>query len=120
MKIIVGAGITGLWLANEFRALGIPFIVLESKKIGSGQTLASQGIIHGGTKYSLDGKFSLATKEISDMPKIWRDRKSGNHNIKLPSDVFERDHQYIWTNGYLTSKITSFFASKLMNSRFKN
>ena len=53
MKIIIGGGISGLWLATEYKALEIPFAVLEKDSLGSSQTLASQGTIHGGKKYFL-------------------------------------------------------------------
>jgi Glycerol-3-phosphate dehydrogenase len=52
MKIIVGGGVSGLWLAAELKARGIHCCVLDRGPLGQGQTLASQGMIHGGTKYA--------------------------------------------------------------------
>ena len=68
MKIIVGSGITALWCANHLQSLGHEILVLEKNSIGSGQTIASQGMIHGGTKYSLDGSLARSTIAISEIP----------------------------------------------------
>ncbi|MDF1622160.1 MAG: FAD-dependent oxidoreductase, partial [Pseudohongiella nitratireducens] len=52
---IVGGGIAGLWLLNRLCLAGYDAILLDKGGLGSGQTLASQGIIHGGLKYALNG-----------------------------------------------------------------
>ena len=69
--LIVGGGIAGLWLLAELRAKGYQ-VILASDELGKGQTIASQGIIHGGTKYALSGKLTGATLAIGDMPRLWR------------------------------------------------
>jgi len=46
--VIIGAGIAGLWAHYVLRSRGYNCLLLESKAIGAGQTLASQGIIHSG------------------------------------------------------------------------
>ena len=48
--VIFGGGIAGLWLLNRLQQQGLDVILLESAGLGGGQSLASQGIIHGGLK----------------------------------------------------------------------
>ena len=69
---IVGGGITGLWLHSLLKSRGYQSLVFERYKLGSGQTLASQGMIHGGLKYNLDGITGTASKTISSMQAVWR------------------------------------------------
>ena len=47
--VVFGGGIAGLWLLNRLRDEGYDAILLEADGLGAAQTLASQGIIHGGT-----------------------------------------------------------------------
>ncbi len=70
---IFGAGIAGLWLLHRLRKMGYDAILFEKKSIGCGQTIAAQGIIHSGLKFSLAGKVSTLAKSISAMPDLWRD-----------------------------------------------
>ena len=70
--VIVGAGIAGLWTFNRLKRMGYDVLLLESKAIGSGQTIASQGIIHSGLKYAFAGKVNNLAKSISAMPACWK------------------------------------------------
>ena len=80
--LIVGGGIAGLWLLAELRAAGVNAL-LATDELGKGQTIASQGIIHGGTKYALTGKLTGATLAIGDMPRIWRSALNGEGAVDL-------------------------------------
>ena len=53
--LIFGAGVAGLWLLDELLRAGRDAWLIESRALGAGQTVASQGIIHGGLKYTLAG-----------------------------------------------------------------
>ena len=70
--VILGGGIAGLWLLNRLYSEGYQPLLIETKALGSGQTLASQGIIHGGLKYALSGSLTGAANVIADMPRRWR------------------------------------------------
>ncbi|HCC44093.1 MAG TPA: FAD-binding oxidoreductase, partial [Gammaproteobacteria bacterium] len=48
---ILGGGIAGLWLLNLLVSRGYSVVLLEKEALGAGQTIASQGMIHGGVKY---------------------------------------------------------------------
>src|SRR5207237_9669501 len=75
--VIFGGGAAGLWLLDELVRDGYAVLLLEAHALGNGQTIASQGIIHGGLKYSLDGLLSDSAAAIRDMPQIWRDALAG-------------------------------------------
>lgn len=62
---IFGGGIAGLWLANLLRQRGFSCVVLEAGTLGGGQTLLSQGILHGGLKYALGGTLSSESEAIA-------------------------------------------------------
>ena len=65
---ILGGGIAGLWLLNLLAKRGYSVLLIEKEALGSGQTIASQGMIHGGIKYALGGFLSDASETISAMP----------------------------------------------------
>ena len=81
--IIVGGGIAGLWLLNRATQEGYSALLLEKNSLGGGQTVRSQGIIHGGTKYALNGVLTQASNTIKEMPQRWRDCLAGNGEIDL-------------------------------------
>lgn len=115
--VIVGGGIAGLWLLNRLRQLGYSAILLEAKTLGGGQTHKSQGIIHGGVKYALQGALTSATNAISDMPKVWEACLQGKGVLDLSRVPVLSTHQYLWSTGALTSKLTGFFASMMLKDR---
>ena len=119
MKIIVGGGISGLWLAAELKARDIPCCVIEKNALGQGQTLASQGMIHGGTKYALGGQLSKAANEIGAMPARWRQALNGEGRVDLRSVQLEREDQLLWSVESVTANLMGFFASKTMRSRME-
>lgn len=115
--VIFGGGIAGLWLLNRLRDQGYHAILLETDKLGSGQTLASQGIIHGGLKYALNGSLSGAANIISDMPARWRSCLSGDGEIDLRGCRILSEHYYMWSNSGFRSKLKTFLGSKSLNGR---
>lgn len=116
--LIVGGGIAGLWLLAELRAQGVNAL-LASDELGAGQTIASQGIIHGGTKYALTGKLTNATLAIGDMPRLWRATLHGEGAVDLSQVKVLAESQLLWTSGGIGSRMTGFFASKVMKSRME-
>lgn len=117
--LIIGGGIAGLWLLGELKTLGFNALLCEKHAIGDGQTIASQGIIHGGTKYSLTGNVSQATLAIGDMPRIWKEALQGKGSLDLQGVNWLTENQLLWTSPNLASKMTGFFASKVMQSRMQ-
>lgn len=46
--VVLGGGIGGLWLLNRLRGRGYNAVLLETGELGGGQSVNSQGMIHGG------------------------------------------------------------------------
>lgn len=117
---IIGGGITGLWLLNRLRQQGFSAVLLESATLGGEQTHKSQGIIHGGMKYALQGSITGASEAISEMPKIWEACLKGEGSIDLRDVPILSTHQYLWTTSSLTSKLAGFFASIALKGNVKS
>ncbi len=115
--VIFGGGIAGLWLLNRLRQLGISALLFESGSLGGGQTHKSQGIIHGGMKYALQGTITKEAVAIADMPSLWKQCLSGKGEIDLSSVPILSSQQYLWAPHKLTSKITGFLASATLKSK---
>lgn len=115
--VIIGGGVAGLWLANRAQSAGFSVALFESKALGSDQTLASQGMIHGGMKYTLAGALTGASEAIADMPKHWRACLCGEGDVDLRHTRILSDHFFMWSGDDLGSKITSFLASKITRGR---
>jgi glycerol-3-phosphate dehydrogenase len=114
--VIIGGGIAGLWTLNRLRAQGYHAILLEKNALGAGQTIASQGIIHGGIKYALTGELSKSSVEISDMPAIWQACLNGKGEIDLSAVNILSKHYYLCSQQKITQRITQFFAQKALHS----
>ena len=115
--LIVGAGIAGLWLNARLRKAGYSTVLLENAELGGGQSLKSQGIIHGGAKYALHGALTGASEAIADMPRRWREALAGTGELDLSGVKLLSDAHYLWSPGTLAGNLTSFFASKAVRSR---
>lgn len=115
--LIVGAGAAGLWLNARLRRQGFSTVVVESACLGGGQSLKSQGIIHGGAKYALHGALSGASEAIADMPRRWRESLAGKGELDLSSVRLLSEAHYLWSPGTLAGNLTSFFASKAVRGR---
>ncbi|MCP3850853.1 MAG: FAD-dependent oxidoreductase, partial [Gammaproteobacteria bacterium] len=118
--VIIGGGIAGLWTLARLRQDGYQAILLEADQLACIQSGASQGIIHGGTKYALTGKLTHSAESIQEMPKRWKDCLNGEGEVDLRQAEKLSNHQYLWSNKSLASKITGFFASKVMTSRMQH
>ena len=115
--LIVGGGIAGLWLNARLRQQGFSTMLLERDTLGGGQSLKSQGIIHGGAKYALHGALTGASEAIADMPRRWSDAIAGHGEIDLRGVRLLSESHYLWSPGTLAGNLTSFFASKAVRGR---
>ena len=70
--VVLGGGIAGLWILDRLREAGYNAALLERGELGGGQSLASQGIIHGGLKFVLRDDEGLTLKDLAAMPQRWR------------------------------------------------
>jgi glycerol-3-phosphate dehydrogenase len=115
--LIVGGGIAGLWLNARLRQQGFATVLVERGSLGGGQSLKSQGIIHGGAKYALHGALTGASEAIADMPRRWREALAGTGELDLSGVRILSDAHYLWSPGTLAGNLTSFFASKAVRGR---
>ncbi len=114
---ILGGGVAGLWLANLAKSQGFDLLVFDTQALGSGQTIASQGMIHGGMKYTLAGNLTGASEAIAEMPAYWRACLCGDGPVPLRDTRILSDHFFLWSSNSLASRLGTFFASKITRGR---
>ncbi len=114
---ILGGGVAGLWLLNRLRQQGFTAILLETATLGGGQTHKAQGIIHGGTKYALQGSITAATQAIADMPAVWQACLEGTGDIDLTQVPVLSQHQYLFSTNKLAGKLAGFFATMALQGQ---
>ena len=114
--IIFGGGIAGLWLANVLKRAGYNLILIEKDTLGGAQTLASQGMIHGGQKYTLQGAVTDHAASIARMPERWESCFGGYGEIDLTSVKFLSENQIMWPAGSILSDIAVFGAAQMVNA----
>jgi glycine/D-amino acid oxidase-like deaminating enzyme len=114
---IVGGGVAGLWLLNRLTLAGYDAVLLEAAELGGGQTVASQGMVHGGIKYALAGALNPASEAIAAMADRWRACLAGRGEIDLSGlEPLSRDY-YLFAAAGTLGTLTSFFASRALRGR---
>lgn len=106
--IIFGGGVAGLWALDEMHRSGRRVALVENRALGAGQTIASQGIIHGGIKYTLAGVFTDSARAVREMPGIWRECLSGRPDRVGPDLSAVRvltEECYLWRTDSLRSRV---------------
>ncbi len=103
--LIFGGGIAGLWLLDELHRRSFRTLLIEHRALGAGQTIASQGILHGGLKYALGGLLSGSAKSVGEMTDLWRKCLDGRaqpdlHGVRILSPCC-----YLWRTETLTSMV---------------
>lgn len=116
-SIIIGGGIAGLWLLNRLVTAGYNAVLFEQDALGAGQTIASQGMIHGGIKYALGGSLTGESEAIAAMPGHWAACLENHGDVNIGDCNILSRHFYLWSTQSITSKLTSFFASKMLRGR---
>lgn len=114
---ILGGGIAGLWLLARLKRAGYSALLIESEALGAGQTLASQGIIHGGLKYAIDLKLGQDSAALADMPARWRAALNGTGEIDLRGATLAAENHLFWARRTLASRVAGFFGSRLVRGR---
>lgn len=118
--VIIGGGVAGLWTRARLERDGYSCVLLETEALGWGQTIASQGIIHGGVKYALAGQATDASAAIAGMPGIWQSCLAGRGEIDLRSVRVLSEHQYLWTTTGIGSRLAGLAASKVIRTDVKS
>lgn len=102
--VIFGGGAAGLWLLDRLSRQGCHVVLLEARALGSGQTIASQGIIHGGLKYTLQGLLTPAAKSVRGMPAVWRNALLGRCPPNLTHTHVRSECCHLWQTESLSSR----------------
>jgi glycine/D-amino acid oxidase-like deaminating enzyme len=116
---IVGGGIAGAWALRLLQNKGYNAILLEADSIGCAQTLASQGMIHGGLKYALSGNVTGASEAIADMPRRWRACLDDADDVDLGGTRLLSSVYYMFAERTTLGRLTTFFASKALRGRIE-
>lgn len=94
--LIVGGGIAGLLTLDALHRRGCRVWLVERDRLGAGQTVWSQGILHGGLKYALGGTAGAAAKAVSEMPTRWLAMLGGEREPNLSSVQMRADACVVW------------------------
>ena len=73
--------------------------------MGTGQTIAAQGIIHGGLKYTLQGALTPSAAQIREMPAHWRECHAGRRLPDLRGMRLRAPFCYLWRTESLASRL---------------
>ncbi|MFG0244362.1 MAG: FAD-dependent oxidoreductase [Phycisphaerales bacterium JB054] len=114
--LILGGGIAGLWALRTLTDAGYDALLVETDALGHGQTIASQGILHAGTKYALTGDASRASKAAGEAAAVWRDCLSGTGPIDLRDTNVLSRHTCMFTTPGVGSRLAGLAASKALTS----
>jgi len=104
--VICGGGGAGLWLLNILKSLGYSVLLVENHKVGGIQTIASQGMIHGGQRYMLGKIPSIHAESVSLLPARWDSCLEGSGEIDLRKVKILSNTQVMWP----TANGLSYFA----------
>ncbi|MCE9507506.1 MAG: FAD-binding oxidoreductase [Alphaproteobacteria bacterium] len=114
--IIFGGGIAGLFIASRLQRAGYNLILIEKDRLGGTQTLASQGMLHGGQKYALGGGGNHATS-IAAMPARWEACFAGQGEIDLSAVKFLSAGQVMFPAGSFFSSLSVIAAAHAVRGR---
>jgi glycine/D-amino acid oxidase-like deaminating enzyme len=115
--VIIGGGVAALWTANVLKKAGGSILVLTNSPLGEGQSLAAQGVIHGGLKYAVGGKLTDSSEALAAMPARWLAALKGEGPVDLSGAKLLSDHQLMWSLPGVISQVVSFFGSKALRGR---
>lgn len=104
--LIFGGGIAGLWLLDRLRREGYAALLLERHALGRGQTMAMQGIIHGGLKYALSGILTGSAQAIRGMPKRWDAHFRGETLPDLRMVHLRATSCLLWSDGSVVGQLS--------------
>lgn len=103
--LIFGGGVAGLWLLDELHRRSFRTLLIENRALGAGQTIASQGILHGGLKYALGGLLSGSAKAAGEMTDLWRQCLEGRAQPDLRGVRILSPCCYLWRTEALASMV---------------
>lgn len=112
--VICGGGVAGLWTLCRLRRAGLPAVLFEADSLGGRQSLASQGILHSGLKYTLDGMVSGQPSILAEMLPIWNESLHGRGELDLSATQIRSPHTCFFSSGL---SLGGFMAPLMLKSR---
>lgn len=97
--LVIGGGIAGLWILDRLCAAGFAAALIECRALGAGQTMAAQGIIHGGSKYAVEPGGGRAAAAVAKMPTHWRRMMAGEAEPALTAARLLADRHLLVAGG---------------------
>jgi glycine/D-amino acid oxidase-like deaminating enzyme len=97
--VICGGGVAGLWLLNVLTAEGFGVLLVEKESTGGTQTIASQGMIHGGQRYLLSANPSAHADIVASAPARWNACLEGRGELDLRQVRILSETQLMWPIG---------------------
>ena len=94
--VIFGGGAAGLWLLDRLSRDGHHVVLLESRGLGAGETVGSQGILNVGRSIKASGLSSRVTKPLRELPNVWRDALLGRIVPNLTRTRLRSECCYLW------------------------
>ncbi len=120
--LVIGGGVCGLWTLHTLRDAGFNAWLVERSALGDGQTIASQGILHAGTKYDLPGNAADASEAVAAVQPIWEDALAGRSLPGVPdlsaAKCLARETVY-WTRNTIGSRIAAEGAKRTLRTTLK-
>ncbi|MDA1101087.1 MAG: FAD-dependent oxidoreductase [Proteobacteria bacterium] len=117
--VIFGGGIAGLWLLDRLQQAGYSAVVLNKGALGQGQSIAAQGIIHGGTKYTFGLGLESAVPDLAAMPERWRASLAGQQGPDLRTAPPLADSMQMWLPPQLGGRALAAFSKQMMRGRMR-
>ena len=109
--LIMGGGLSGLWLLNVLRRAGYSTLLIhDSHELGGIQSLNSAGMIHGGRREL--PRLARQDEHLQDMPALWENCLRGSGELDLRDVRILAPEQHLWCPGDLRSR-----ANLLLNAR---
>jgi len=113
---ILGGGIAGLWLLSRLSDAGYTVALFERSRLGDGQTAVSQGMIHSGTKYGVEG-WRRPAAALAAMPARWRACVEGRGEIDLRGAIVLSDEVLFWAGSGLPARLVAAAAVRLLQGQ---
>ncbi len=104
--LLIGGGVAGLICLDRLTTAGFDAVLVERDALGTGQTVHSQGILHGGLKYLLEGRVESA---FGHLPTRWSEAFESGHEMDLRSCLTVAKHVLAWSQGPWSPRILADF-----------
>ncbi|MBL8759966.1 MAG: FAD-dependent oxidoreductase [Phycisphaerae bacterium] len=117
--VIFGGGVAGLWTRWRLERAGYSTLLLEQSSLGQGQTIASQGILHRGTKYAFGKDVAQASMELLLAQEVWSRALHGADGPDLRRVAILSPTTVLWTSENFLSRFTGAVAAGVLKSGVK-